>query len=375
MPRFAAALTAGTVWKVAGLNSNESRTRFAPTASRPDASSTPTKRQETSIAPPTTPKSRALGAAGLTVSVASAVKRPSSVEAHGPASITPSRSRSGQTSSVAASNVNEAVPPRSSSPERQAWCAPSTSAGDQTDGRSRRAMAKNATPGMSPGAAPMNDSAAIWPPKLSRFGESAPESSTDNVSPFLVEPRGRSSTDVLGGEVVAGPARLVSSPSRRAGLALAFGTDLPSAVLASPRVSTDAGSSVTAMINATASAASVQLRAWTLRVAGWVPAAARVTAAATPPPAATPAWTRIVNALRPRSATKCIRGERARTLAITSAWLVQRGSASTSRCAETTATVGWATAVRSCATNVNAASGNDECRALYAISAYRSIAG
>jgi len=372
MPMLPAALTGGTVWKMAGLNSNESRTRFAPTARRADASITPPKWAATITAPPRTPNGRALSAAGLMVSVARAAKRPISAEAQGRASSTAHRSRSGQTSSVAASSLKDTLPPCSWTPVRKAWCAASTSAGEKTDGRSRPTIVNRATPGMTRGAKPTSDSAANCAPTVNRLPEPAPSlSACVSCIPSIGTAEGGrvgelavTAGEVARSERLASPSTELGSPS--------VGTDPVFAVLGWMRVPTDVGSRVTAMIKATASAASVQLRAFTWRSDGFVPGLARVTSATTAPDAAASTRARITSP-SPWS-TKRTRGERARTLAITSARFVQLGSALTVRFADATAALGSAAAKRSFAANANAANGRDARRAWVLISASRSIA-
>ncbi len=368
MPRLAAALIGGTVWKMAGLNSNESRTRFAPTARRPDASSSHPKCAVMTAAAPTTPNGRTLSAAGSKVSVARAAKRPKSPVTHGRASSGASRSRSGQTSRVAASSVNDAVPPGSWTSVRHAWCPPSTSVGDQSDGLSRLAIANTAAPGMTPGATPTSDSAASCAPKVNRLPDPAPLAVlTPCASPVGTGAGG--SGCGLGDDALAA-ARFASLLSELT--APAAGT--PPAFDALPLVglSTEVWSRVTAMINATASAASVQVRAGTCRIDGFVSELVSVTSAVTAPDAATETWTRIDNPLP--SATKRTRGERARTRAIRSAGFVQFGSASTWRFADATGTLGSAVAIGSSAANANAAGRSEMRRALVLINPNRSIA-
>ncbi len=340
-----------------------------------DASSTPPKSAVTTAAPPRTQNGRAIFPAELKVSVARAAKRPTSAEPQGRASRTANRNRTGQTSRVAASSVNDALPPCSCTPVRQAWCPASTSAGDQTDGRSRPAIANNATPGMTPGATPTNDSAPTWAPKLTRLRDSVRAVAAIASCTFPVGPGQGGLGPGLAGDPTAASDLLASdllAASVTELAAGAVGTAPTFAVLALTRVSTDAGSRVTAMIKATASEASVQLRAGTWRIEGFVPELVSVTSAATAPDAARPIRTRIESPLL--SSTNRTRGERARTRSIRSSRFVQLGSASSSRCAAATAALGSAAATRSRAAKANAASRNDVRRALVLINAHGNIA-
>src|SRR4051812_3072893 len=175
-PRLAATVTGATVWKTTGVNSNESRTRFAPTPSRTDASSCQTSATFAITAPPSTQNGRARSSGAFCVSAPRAEKRPPSAEAQGHTSKTESLTRTGHASTLTASRKNEAVPPGASTLERHAWLSPRNTPGESGPHRSVLAEAYRATPGMTPGVGP----AKAWPasenPKRLRLA--APEDGT-----------------------------------------------------------------------------------------------------------------------------------------------------------------------------------------------------
>lgn len=80
--------------------------------------------------------------------------RPTSPDTHGRVTSSDQASRSGQASTLAASSANDAAPPGSGRSFRQAWVAPTNSAGDQTLSRSSAIMPVSATPGITAGAGP-----------------------------------------------------------------------------------------------------------------------------------------------------------------------------------------------------------------------------
>jgi hypothetical protein len=304
MPRLAAVVSADTSWKTTGVNSNESRTKLAPTATRADTSSSHGNSADSTAAPPTTQKGRAISLAALRVSLPTALSRPISAEAQGRALICPKRSRHGQASKLAASSLNAAVPPTAPMSVRQAWLTPSKTAGDQSAGRSIPTVAYNATAGMTAGAGPTNACPASCTPRVCR-----PRASGSGGSAFcrsacgLGDGGGRTSA-------VAASASASAVPAAR---------------------SAAVGSSVTAMMSATASLASLQEFASTRRKDGFVPAAASCTAPATVPAGLAENCARI--RISPFCSSNLTRGERACTRPITSALVAQAGSASTLRLA------------------------------------------
>lgn len=305
-PKLAAAVTAGTSWKTTGVKTNESRTRFPPAATRAVTSMRSDTSTVATAAPPTTPKGRPLSLAWLRVCDPRAARRPTSTEAQGRASTCPQRSRNGQASRLAASKVNAALPPSAAIPVRQAWLTPSSTAGDQSPDRSIPMVANRAMPGITFGAGPSNACAATCTATVLRLrAAETPGVSSPKESDFAAS-------------CLAGTGRAGSGGSTaRASLA------------AAPCSRTAAlGSSVTAMMSATASAASPQLRPSTRRTDGLVPALARATLPATEPAGVAANSARISKV--PPSSAKRIRGERARTRAIKSARVVQSELASTS---------------------------------------------
>lgn len=299
MPTLPATVTAGTWWNTSGVNSNESRTRFAPTASRADSSSSQSSSNVALAAPPTTQNGRELSAAWLRVSEPFAVKRPINADAQGRASNLPRRNRNGQASKLAASSPNAALPPCVEMSVRHARPAPSQTAGDQSAARSTPTVAKAATPGMAPGAGPNRAWAPSWKPKVWR-------------------PRGACDS----GLALLGCSSAGWNFASSGGLDGAGSTREPAA--------TAVGSSVTAMMSATASAASPQLSATTRRTERGLRFVAKTTFPTTVPEGATE------NCARTLVAPTCsnfTRGERACTRAINSARVVQSGLASSSRLA------------------------------------------
>ena len=334
-PKLAPALTAGTEWNVAGVNSNESRTRFAPIAVRAESSNNEDNSAVTTAAPPMTPNGRLLSSAGFNVSVARAERRPKSNEPHGRASITPKRRRSGHASSVAASSKNDALPP-GSTPVRQAWCNPSMSEGDQADGRSKPARTNSATLGMTPGATPANASAAscaAYTRRLRAAGALLNESAPGDGS--LLGFRWSLSAALLAGSLAAAALSLAAAAPSAAAAVACWEAPLPP-------FSAAAGSSVTAMISATASETSAQLRARTWRTDGFSPRFPRLTSPAMMPEPFAAIATRTLSP--PPSSAKRARGARARTRAIKSSRVAHAASAASSSLAEDAETFGAASA-------------------------------
>jgi hypothetical protein len=301
-PTLAAVVTADTSWKTTGVNSNESRTRLAPTATRADTSSSHGNSADSTAAPPTTQKGRAIWPAWLRVSLPTALRRPTSADAQGRASTWPKRSRHGQASKLAASSLNAAVPPSAPMSVRQAWVTPSKTAGDQSAGRSIPTVAYSATPGMTEGAGPTNACPATCTPNVCR-------------------PRG----SVFAGSAFCRSACGLGGGGGRTSAGAASASVVPFALAAA------VGSSVTAMMSATASLASSQELASTRRKDGVAPAAASCTAPATVPAGLGENCARI--RISPFCSSNFTRGERACTRAITSALVAQAGSASTLRLA------------------------------------------
>jgi hypothetical protein len=359
-PTLAATVIAGTVWKTLGVNSKESRTRFAPTATRADASSNQNKSAVATTAPPTTQKGRRLTGAWLIVSVPRAEKRPTNTEPQGRVCTRPSRRRIGQASKVTASSVNDALPPRSWASDCQACVAPSRIAGDQSARRSRPATAYNATPGRICGAGPTNDCAASCTPneptlagrgevRLPTFLSGSKRSAGVRGCPIAVG--GLGELLVFCSEVVEGLAAESPEPSPR----------LP------------AGLRVMAMINATASAASLQLPAWTRRADGFASALVKVTSATTRPAPAAENRTEIATV--PPASTK-LAGARARTRATSSARVVHAELASTSSPASPLGVrLSSATALRRPPADIVATSTRGASRARIAVSVTGSIRG
>ena len=314
-PTLAAVVTADTSWKTIGVNSNESRTRLAPTAKRADTSSSHGNSADSTAAPPTTQKGRAISLAALRVSLPTALSRPISAEAQGRASICPKRSRHGQASKLAASSLNAAVPPTAPMSVRQAWVTPSKTAGDQSAGRSIPTVAYSATPGMTEGAGPTN---------------ACPASCTPKVCPRA---------SVFAGSAFRRPVCGLGGGGRRTSAGAASASAVPFALAAA------VGSSVTAMMSATASLASSQELASTRRKDGFAPAAASCTAPAIVPAGLAENCARI--RISPFCSSNLTRGERACTRAIRSALVAQAGSASTLRLA--LGTMGSAAASRTSA--------------------------
>jgi hypothetical protein len=315
-PKLPVAVSAGTSWKTTGVKTNESRTRFAPTATRAVSSRSSVRSTVATAAPPTTANRRPLSAAGLRVCEPRADSRPISTEPQGRATTGPQRNRNGQASRLAASSVNAAVPRSSSIPARQAWLAPSRIAGDHSVGRSIANMAYRAMPGMSFGAGPSNAWAATCTARVLR------------PSTVLRPPTSgaRARCEGMGRSVAADFASVAGAATGT--LPLLGSTDGVSFARVPPPLAT-LGSSVTAMMSATASAASLQLAASTRRTEGFASAPASDTVAATKPADVPAKSARIVMAWL--SSEKRARGERERTRAINSARLVQPGAAFTSR--------------------------------------------
>jgi hypothetical protein len=310
-PKLAAAVIAETSWKTTGVKTKESRTRFAPTATRAVSSNRSDKSVVATAAPPTTQKGRPLSGASLRVWEPRADRRPTSTEPHGRASTGPQRSRNGQASKLAASSVNAAVPPSASMPLRQAWLAPSSTAGDHNASRSMPTMAYNATPGMTFGAGPSSAWAATRTARVLRPRASG-ACAVGAASGWPV------TTDFAGFCEAAAGVLPLAAPTDGASLAGA------------PFSRTAAvGSSVTAMMSATASAASPQLAPSTRRTEGFASALASDTVAATKPADVAAKSARI--SIASLSSVKRTRGERARTRAINSARLVQPMVAFTAR--------------------------------------------
>ncbi len=313
MPTLATTVTTGTWWNTAGVNSNESRTKLAPTPARADASSNQNNRTDKTAAPPTTQNGRLLSAAWLRVSEPLAASRPIKADAQGRASSTPSRHLNGQASKLAASSVNAATPPCAATWLRQPCDAPSITAGDQSAGRSTPTRANNATAGMAPGTGPKSAWPASWKPKVWRpraldasgswsSGGAAAESDCDGSAGFdACDPGGPAAE----GRASLGLRRAAAGPVGSA-----------SAV----------GSSVTAMISATASAASRQLAAITRRAERGLPAAPKTTLAITEPDGATENCART---LTPPDSSNFTRGARACTRSIKSTLVAQSALAST----------------------------------------------
>jgi hypothetical protein len=311
MPKLAAAVNAGTSWKTTGVKTNESRTTFPPSATRAVSSNRSDKSAVATAAPPTTQNGRALSGAGLRVWEPRADRRPISTEPQGRASTGPQRNRNGQASKLAASRVNAAVPPSSSIPVREAWLAPSSTAGDHSAGRSMPTMAYKATPGMTFGAGPSSACAATCTATLFRLrvSEGSEASAVCGATGWPAS----SDFAALGD---AGAGMLALAAPMGASLVTAFFSR--TAAL---------GSSVTAMISATASAASPQLAPSTRRTDGFAPAWARETVPPTEPAGVAANSARM--SMESASSVKRTRGERARTRAIKSARLVQPGLAFT----------------------------------------------
>jgi len=324
-PTLAAALTFGTSWKVLGLNSNESRTRFAPSASRPVICSSRVRSTVTTPAPPRVQKGRTLSAWGLSVSVPSATNRPKSTKAQGRASNAPVRKRTGHASSVAASSTNDALPPGAWKSERHAWRTPSTNVGDQRLPRSTPTVANSATAGMTPGATPTIPSAASCAANVVRARGVEPPSRSLPAEASAFERAAGGFDAAVEGAPVELVAPFAESPwsERGASAVVALGVAAWSA---------DVGSSVTAIISAAASTASLQLCAGTWRVTAFVPGFASVTSEDTAPDGSIEIWTRIKSPLP--STTNRTLGERARTRAIRSARVAQPASAANSRLAD-----------------------------------------
>jgi hypothetical protein len=338
MPKLAAAVNAGTSWKTTGVKTNESRTTFPPSATRAVSSNRSDKSAVATAAPPTTQNGRALSGAGLRVWEPRADRRPISTEPQGRASTGPQRSRNGQASKLAASRVNAAVPPSSSIPVREAWLAPSSTAGDHSAGRSMPTMAYRATPGMTFGAGPSSACAATCTATLFRLRVS--EASA--VCGAMDWPAG-SDFAALGD---TGAGMLALAAPMGASLVTAFFSR--TAAL---------GSSVTAMISATASAASPQLAPSTRRTDGFAPAWARETVPPTEPAGVAANSARMLMASA--SSVKRTRGERARTRAIKSARLVQPGLAFTWMRAAAAGAPGSAALATPVATPIASASASD----------------
>ena len=324
-----------------------------------------TRSAVSSAAPPTAQNGRALSSAALRVSVPRAVKRPTRREPQGRASITETRNRSGHTSRPKRSSAKEAVPPSSTTAVRQSWCSPKASAGAHAEGRSKPAIVNKETPGITPGATPTRASVAICTPKVTRVRSAAPGDAGTGISVAL----GASAVGadgVLFDVDVPSPAVLsMAEPPAAAGVPA-------SSVLAFKLLVADDGSRVTAMIRATASTASAQLRAGTWRTDGLVPGLTSVTSPVTTPDGAVEILARIDSPLP--SSTSRTRGKRARTRSIRAARVVQVGSASTSRFVDAIARLGSAAAWRSPAPYPTAAISSDSRRAVILVSARGSIA-
>jgi hypothetical protein len=346
MPTFAVTVTAGTWWNTAGVNSNESRTKLAPAPTRADASNDHTKRTDNRATPPTTQNGRLLSATWLRVSEPLAPRRPIKADAQGRASSALSRKVNGQASKLAASSVNAATPPCAGTWLRHACDAPSKTAGDQSAGRSMPISANNATPGMAPGAGPKRAWPASWKPKVWR--PRALEGSGSSSSGARVagsdcddDSAGFDACDAGG---AAAPGRASPGLRRVASVPVGF----TSAV----------GSSVTAMISATASAASRQLAASTRRAERGLPGAPKTTLAITDPDGATE--NRARTPTLPDS-SNFTRGARVCTRAIKSSLVAQSTLASTSRRA--LGTSDCATASRNHVQLLTTATSNDARRA------------
>lgn len=302
IPRLAAVVTADTSWKTTGVNSNESRTKLAPTATRADTSSSHGNSADSTAAPPTTQNGRAISLAGLRVSLPTALSRPISAEAQGRASIWPKRKRHGQASKLAASSLKAAVPPTAPTSVRQPWVTPSKTAGDHQARRSIPTVVYSATAGMTAGAGPKNAWPASCNPKVGR-----PRPSFFGCSAFFR------------------PACAWGGAGEGASVGEAPVSALPVALSAA------VGSRVTAMMSATASLASLQEFASTRRKEGFAPAAASSTALSTIPAGRAENCARI--RISPFCSSNWTRGDRACTRAITSALVAQAGFASTLRLA------------------------------------------
>jgi len=307
-PRLPAKVMGETVWNTRGANSNESRTKFAPTANRADASRRQNKSMLATAAPPTIQKGRWLSAAGLMVSLPLAEKRPIEAEPHGRSRTGASRTRRGHTSKLTALSLNAAVPPCARTPDCQACVAPSQTLGDQSEPRSSSTTAYAAAPGMTCGAGPRNDCPATCKPK-----------DTPRCDRALAPTSGWGSW-LEGLDVKEGDSDGASALGPWLGIA---------AVSDEPELRRVAvGSSVIAMINARASVASGQLSARTRRAEGFASAAVKVTSPMTAPPGA--AEKRAVMCRSPLSCTKRTRGARAATRAMSSLRLAHAELASTS---------------------------------------------
>ena len=361
-PALAATVIAGTVWKTLGVNSKESCTRFAPTATRADASSSQNKSALAMTAPPTTQKGRRLSGAALIVSVPRAENRPANTEPHGRAWMPPSRRRIGQASIVTASSSNDAMPPGARPPDCQACVAPNRIAGDHGARRSRPASAYTATPGMTCGAGPTNDWAARCTPN-----EATLAGPGEVRLPTFLSGSMRSA-EIRGSPVaVGGPGGLLAVWSEAAPAALAEASLGPSLRL-------PAGLRVMAMINATASVASLQLPAWTRRAEGFASPLVKVTSATMTPGRTSANRTDIATA--PPTSANLSAGRRARTRATISARVAHAELACTSSPASSVRVrVSSAPALGSTPTDIAAPSPRGASRARIAVSATGSISG
>jgi hypothetical protein len=358
-PALAATVIAGTVWKTLGVNSKESRTTFAPTATRADASSSQNKSVLATTAPPTTQKGRRLAGAWLMVSVPRAEKRPTKTEPQGRVSMLPNRRRIGQASKVTASSVNDALPPCSWVLDCQACVTPSRIAGDQGVRRSRRAAAYTATPGMTCGAGPRNDWAASCMPKELTLADRGDLGLIAFLSSSTRSATVRGLSAAVGGaeELLvfwSGPVEVLAAASPEP----------------SPRL--PAGLSVMAMINATASVASLQLPAWTRRADGLASALVKVTSATTAPARGAENRTETATV----APSKLAAGARTRTRATSSARVVHAELPTTSRPANPLrARLSSATALGSAPAEMATTSTRGASRARIAVSATGSIRG
>jgi len=227
-------------------------------------------------------------------------------------------------------------------PLRQAWPTPSSTAGDHSADRSMPTMAYKAMPGMTFGAGPSRAWAATCTATLLRLRAFGP-SEAAGVCGARDWP---AESDLAAfGEAATG------------GLALAGATGGPSLVAAACSRTAALGSSVTAMISATASAVSPQLRPSTRRTDGFAPELARETLPATEPAGVASNSARIFR-VSP-SSVKRTRGERARTRAIKSARVVQSEVAITSSRAAGAGAAGSAALALPVAPPSTSASAND----------------